>query len=180
MAKPITISHQVRSAGWESMISANGGLLAHRYTPQVTKDGHGGPNRLHTAPNKDFFSLSLSLLLSLSVSLLGQPRKASAQNSVQCSRESGSQHTVPKNQYHQMIKVRYQCLAHRYTPQVTQRWPRGSEPASPPFSERCIRSEVIEERTGGPQWAPNPPPHVPRTHGGPTYVVGVPHAQREG
>ena len=35
---------------------------------------------------------------------------------------------------------------------------RGSEPASPPFSERCYRSEVIEERTGGPQWAPTPPP----------------------
>ena len=33
----------------------------------------------------------------------------------------------------------------------------GSEPASPPFSERCYRSEVIEERTGGPQWAPTPP-----------------------
>ena len=65
MAKPITLSHQVRSGGWESMISANGGLPAHRYTPQVT-----------------------------------------------------------------------------------QRWPRGSEPASPPFSQRCIRLEVIEERTG--------------------------------
>ena len=60
------------------------------------------------------------------------------------------------------------------------RWPRGSEPASPPFSERCYRSEVIEERTGGPQWAPTPPPHVPRTHAGPTHVVGVPHAPREG
>ena len=36
MAKPITLSHQVRSGGWESMISANGGLPAHRYTPQVT------------------------------------------------------------------------------------------------------------------------------------------------
>ena len=37
MAKPITLSHQVRSGGWESMISANGGLPAHRYTPQMTK-----------------------------------------------------------------------------------------------------------------------------------------------
>ena len=37
MAKPITLSHQVRSGGWESMISANGGLPAHRYTPQVTQ-----------------------------------------------------------------------------------------------------------------------------------------------
>ena len=36
MAKPITLSHQVSSGGWESMISANGGLPAHRYTPQVT------------------------------------------------------------------------------------------------------------------------------------------------
>ena len=26
----------------------------------------------------------------------------------------------------------------------------------------------------------NPPLHVPRTHGGPTHVVGVPHAPREG
>ena len=79
MAKPITLSHQVRSGGWESIISANGGLPAHRYTPQVTR-----------------------------------------------------------------------------------RWPRGSESASPPFSERCIRSEVIEERTGGPQWAPTPPPPCPK------------------
>ena len=37
MAKPITLSHQVRSGGWESMISANGGLPAHRSTPQVTQ-----------------------------------------------------------------------------------------------------------------------------------------------
>ena len=37
MAKPITLSHQVTSGGWESMISANGGLPAHRYTPQVTQ-----------------------------------------------------------------------------------------------------------------------------------------------
>ena len=57
--RPITLSHPVRSGGWESVISANGGLPAHRYTPQVTP-----------------------------------------------------------------------------------RWPRGSEPASPPFSERCIRSET--------------------------------------
>ena len=26
----------------------------------------------------------------------------------------------------------------------------------------------------------NPPSHVPRTHGGPTYGVGVPHAPGEG
>ena len=37
MAKPITLSHRLRSGGWESMISANGGLPAHRYTPQVTQ-----------------------------------------------------------------------------------------------------------------------------------------------
>ena len=37
MAKPITLSQQVRSGGWESMISANGGLPAHSYTPQVTQ-----------------------------------------------------------------------------------------------------------------------------------------------
>ena len=37
MAKPITLSHQVRSGGWESMISAHGGWPAHRYTPQVTR-----------------------------------------------------------------------------------------------------------------------------------------------
>ena len=36
MAKPITLSNQVRSGRRESMISANGGLPAHRYTPQVT------------------------------------------------------------------------------------------------------------------------------------------------
>ena len=36
IAKPITLSHRVRSGGWESLISANGGLPAHRYTPQVT------------------------------------------------------------------------------------------------------------------------------------------------
>ena len=56
-----------------------------------------------------------------------------------------------------MISANGGLLAHRYTPQVTQRWPQGSELASPAFSERCIRSEVIEERTGGPQWAPTPP-----------------------
>ena len=37
MAKPITLSHQVGSGGWESMISANGGLPANRYKPQVTQ-----------------------------------------------------------------------------------------------------------------------------------------------
>ena len=79
-----------------------------------------------------------------------------------------------------MISANGGLLPHRYTPQVTQRWPLGSEPASPPFSERCYRSEVIEERTGGPQWAPTPPPHVPRTHGGPIHVVGVHDAPREG
>ena len=79
-----------------------------------------------------------------------------------------------------MISANGGLPAHRYTPQVTQRWPQGSEPASPPFSERCYGSEVIEERTGGPQWAPNPLPHVPRIHGGPTHVVGVPNAPREG
>ena len=36
-----------------------------------------------------------------------------------------------------MISADGGLLAHRYTPQVTQRWPRTSEPASPPFSERC-------------------------------------------
>ena len=70
--------------------------------------------------------------------------------------------------------------AHRYTPQVTPRWPRGSEPASPPFSERCYRSEVIEERTGGPQWAPTPPSMSQGHMEAPHVVVGVPHAPREG
>ena len=56
-----------------------------------------------------------------------------------------------------MISANGGLPAHRYTPHVTERWPRGSEPASPLFSERCYRSEVIEERTGGPQWAPHPP-----------------------
>ena len=37
MAKPITLSHRVSSGGREGMISANGGLPAHRYTPQVTQ-----------------------------------------------------------------------------------------------------------------------------------------------
>ena len=61
-----------------------------------------------------------------------------------------------------MISANGGLPAHRYTPQVTQKWPRGSEPASPPFSERCIRSEVIEERKGGPQWAPTPTPPCPK------------------
>ena len=61
-----------------------------------------------------------------------------------------------------MISANGGLPAHRYTPQVTQRWPRGSEPASPPFSKRCYRSEVIEERTGGPQCAPIPPPPCPK------------------
>ena len=79
-----------------------------------------------------------------------------------------------------MISAKGGLPAHRYTAQVTQRWPRESEPASPLLSDRCICSEVIGERTGGPRWAPNPPPHVPRTHGDPTHVVGVPDAPREG
>ena len=57
-----------------------------------------------------------------------------------------------------MISANGGLPAHRYTPQVSQRWPQGSERASPPFSERCIRSETNEDRTGGPQWAPTPPP----------------------
>ena len=61
-----------------------------------------------------------------------------------------------------MISANGGLPAHIYTPQVTKRWPRGSEPASPPLSERCIRSEVIEERTGGPQWAPTPSPPCPK------------------
>ena len=36
-----------------------------------------------------------------------------------------------------MISANGGLRAHTYTPQVTPRWPRGSEPASPPFSERC-------------------------------------------
>ena len=43
-----------------------------------------------------------------------------------------------------MISANGGLPAQRYTPQVTPRWPRGSEPASPPFSERCYRSEDIE------------------------------------
>ena len=62
-----------------------------------------------------------------------------------------------------MISANGGLPAHRYTPLVTPRWPRGSEPASTPFSERCYRSEVIEERTGGPQWAPKPPPPLSQT-----------------
>ena len=57
-----------------------------------------------------------------------------------------------------MISVNGGLPAHRYTPQVTGRWPRGSEPASPPFSERCYRSEVIEERTEDPNGLQPPPP----------------------
>ena len=89
-------------------------------------------------------------------------------------------HQVRSGGWESMISANGGLPAHRYTPQVTPRRPRGSRPASPPFSERCYRSEVIEERTGGPQWDPIPLPHVPRTHGGPTHVVGVPHAPREG
>ena len=63
-----------------------------------------------------------------------------------------------------MISANGGLPAHRYTPQVTQRWPRGSEPASPPFSERCYRSDIIEERTGGPEWAPTPPPPMFQGH----------------
>ena len=33
-----------------------------------------------------------------------------------------------------MISANGGLPAHRYTPQVTPRWPRGSEPASEPFS----------------------------------------------
>ena len=36
-----------------------------------------------------------------------------------------------------MISANGGLPAHRYTPQVTQGWSRGSEPASPLFSERC-------------------------------------------
>ena len=32
-----------------------------------------------------------------------------------------------------MISANGGLPAHRYTPQVTSRWPRGSEPASPPW-----------------------------------------------
>ena len=56
-----------------------------------------------------------------------------------------------------MILANGGLLAHRYTPQVTQRWPRGSELASSPFSECCIRSEVIEERTKDPNDLEHPP-----------------------
>ena len=61
-------------------------------------------------PTYLFLSLPLPPPFSLSLSLLWQASKASAQNSVHCSRASGSQHTVHKSQYHQMIKVRYQSL----------------------------------------------------------------------
>ena len=36
-----------------------------------------------------------------------------------------------------MISANGGLPAHRYTPQVTQRWPRGSEPASPHRTRRC-------------------------------------------
>ena len=43
--------------------------------------------------------------------------------------------------------------AHRYTPQVTPRWPRGSEPASPSAHTR-------NQRTSSPTNAPPRPQHV--------------------
>ena len=67
-------------------------------------------------------------------------------------------HQVGSGGWESMKSANGGLPADRYTSQVTQIWPRGSEPASPPLSERCIRSEDIEERTGGPQWAPTPRP----------------------
>ena len=60
-------------------------------------------------------SLSLSLSLLLSLTLL-QPSKASAQYSVLCRRKGGTQHTVPEDQNHPMINLRYQSLGTKLVP----------------------------------------------------------------
>ena len=73
------------------------------------KQTRAGQTDCPTAPNNDSF-LSLSLSPSLSLSLSVSHLTATEQKPVLCRRESGFQLTVPKNQYHQMIKVRYQSL----------------------------------------------------------------------
>ena len=47
-----------------------------------------------------------------------------------------------------MISANGGLPAHRYTPQVTQRWPRGSEPASE-RAPRPDRNRCGEKRGGG-------------------------------
>ena len=51
-----------------------------------------------------------------------------------------------------MISANGGLPAHRYTPQVTHRWPRGSEPASPPVMPQGNLVEVLgrEVRQGSP------------------------------
>ena len=44
-----------------------------------------------------------------------------------------------------MISANGGLPAHRYTPQVTQRWPRGSEPASLPKASRGVQSTAKHE-----------------------------------
>ena len=56
-----------------------------------------------------------------------------------------------------MISANGGLPAHRYTPQVTQRWPRGSEPASPQDEideierqiQECIDAGIVEEYKHG-------------------------------
>ena len=56
-----------------------------------------------------------------------------------------------------MISANGGLPAHRYTHPSDPKMATGVRTGLAPFSERCYRSEAIEERTGGPQWAPNPP-----------------------
>ena len=44
-----------------------------------------------------------------------------------------------------MISANGGLPAHRYTPQVTQRWPRGSEPASVDGGEAGLHSPLLAE-----------------------------------
>ena len=56
-----------------------------------------------------------------------------------------------------MISANGGLPAHRYTPQVTQRWPRGSEPASPRTEAEMFPSLVhLLLALGRPQ------PHIPQ------------------
>ena len=42
-----------------------------------------------------------------------------------------------------MISANGGLPAHRYTPQMTQRWPRGSEPASPSLKKMCLKTSGL-------------------------------------
>ena len=63
-----------------------------------------------------------------------------------------------------MIPANGSLPAHRYTPQATQRGPRGSKPASPggsPQNGGCGRSRCALSKGRPPRTAGDPPPHAP-------------------